>query len=43
MEGGSYSNRIGDCDNSVIVRVRTLQDDEVRVHLGMACASWTVP
>ncbi|MFE5209810.1 hypothetical protein [Streptomyces sp. NPDC056600] len=39
MEGGSYSNRIGDCDNSVTVRVQTLQDDEVRVYLSMACAS----
>ncbi|NYV74251.1 hypothetical protein [Streptomyces sp. UH6] len=39
LEGGSYSNRIGECDNSVTVRVRMLRDDEVRIHLGMACAS----
>ncbi|MFM9626743.1 MULTISPECIES: hypothetical protein [Streptomyces] len=39
VESGTYVNRIGGCDNAIMLDVQELSADEVRVYLAVICAS----
>ncbi|MFD7134338.1 hypothetical protein [Streptomyces sp. NPDC059894] len=39
MESGTYVNRIGGCDNAIMLDVQPLTAERVRVYLSVICAS----